>query len=537
MNYLNITKLNINLEKIEKNFGIVIGNFDGVHLGHKYHLNKFVSECRKLNIEPILITFSPHPKEYFNPEIQDFYLSSRKMKSREIVKLGINNIFTLEFDSNLQNLSAEKFFKNYIINHEKLRLIHLGHDFKLGEGKEDATDLIKSITKDKNIEIVQSSAYKIDEEILSSTYIRSVVKESVENVEKYLGRPYSLSGKVIRGKGLGKKSLFPTCNLDIEKRFIIPDLGVYITRVRFNGREYDSITNIGLNPSTDTDSNIKIETHIFFFKEDIYNEELELVFLKKIRNEEKFESLDALRSQISLDIEEAKLFHRMNSLYKLALIGKDISHSKSQEMYEKILKRFVYYDLIDCDKETEIPQLSFLRENFHGVSITAPYKRFFIDKLIVKNPKLDSINAIAFEKQDIVGVNTDYLAAKDILEELFQNNPFSEILVLGSGAMSKMLELIFNELKLSFTQISRKKNNFDLIPKVLDRASNKVLIINACSRDYTFQLESHRNFVFWDMNYNLVKHSEMFEQVGIDYIDGIGLLELQAKYALSFWKI
>lgn len=218
----------------------------------------------------------------------------------------------------------------------------------------------------------------------------------------------------------------------------------------------------------------------------------------------------------------------------MALIGNNISHSKSKEIYEKILNEKINYTLLDYKDTSEIPQLSKLLLKFPRISITAPYKSYVfenIDYFKENILELESVNTIKFVDGKVWGTNTDILAFKFLYERDFSH--FKNIFILGDGNMSQMAQKYFQYIDKDCLVYSRKKNNLQELSKI---EFSKSLIINCCSREYQFNTQIQSNSIFWDMNYNLRHHQEYFTQNKMQYRDGIELLELQAKFALSFWN-
>ncbi len=518
-------------------YGLIIGNFDGVHLGHRKLIENFSKYCEEKKLKKVLITFSPHPYLFFHKN-ESFLIDSEKQKLQKLEELGIDNIIQLNFNEDIQKLAANDFIHDFILQVKGLKLIYLGHDFRMGKGKNCAKrDLEEAIKKTADIEVLEEAACYVKKQLVSSSMIRKLIHDDIESVPDYLGRRFSVIGKVVSGKKIGKTIKFPTINLNVSTEQLLPDLGVYITWVLIDGKQFEGITNIGKNPTVDATEQISFETHILYFDQDIYGKEVEVRFIKKIRNEQKFESLEVLSSQISKDKTIAQEFFRKRNEIKLALIGKNIAHSKSQQMYEKLLKRSVQYDLLDCENETKIPTLPQLKESYQGVSITSPYKKFFLKKVSSLEPSgLQAINALAFSENNVVGTNTDMLAAREILKK-YIDEEITKVYLLGDGTMAEILILILKELDLSYQQFSRKKNNLSSIAMELNNKKADTLVINTCTRDYCFTPPLHGTFKFWDLNYNLEHHQQLFFNSQIEYKDGLEMLKLQAKYALSFWNL
>ena len=516
--------------------GIAIGNFDGIHLGHKKLLENFKQNCAENNVQPVIITFKPHPNLYFMKEIKPFLINRYSEKNRQINSLGFDYIVEFEFNASLQRQSADEFLRNEILFTEDVKMIHIGHDFKLGAGKEDARELILEITAGRDFKIFKEKPYRIKDIICSSTEIRnSLLAGDINKANEFLGREFSLKGEVIKGKGIGTKEFVPTINVSREDHLISPKNGVYITKTLIKDKVYQSITNVGTNPTIDNGNTIKIETHLLFESLDLYGEKTEIYFLKKIRDEKKFLQFSDLREQILVDVEKAKNYFRERSSINLALVGKDIAHSKSQIMYEKIFKQAVDYTLLDYKNEKSIPKAEVILSRHDGFSITSPYKRFFVDECEV-NENLDVINCVGKFGRDIKATNTDYLACIDILERFIDKN-ISKIFILGSGAMAKILIKACEKLELDYFTFSRKEGNLESIHQEIENNNKDFIIVNACAREFLFTPKVDKTYTFWDLNYSHHEQESKFNQSKITYIDGLELLELQAKYAVSFWNL
>ncbi|GAB4012165.1 MAG: hypothetical protein Fur0010_07740 [Bdellovibrio sp.] len=229
-------------------------------------------------------------------------------------------------------------------------------------------------------------------------------------------------------------------------------------------------------------------------------------------------------------------------MINLALIGKNISHSKSQMMYEKILGKKINYNLLDYKSENEIPPLGviFNKLDLQGLSITYPYKRHFLNQVEVDQEvaSLGSINCIRKIGDKYLGTNTDFFAMKDILSKLITENSFTSILILGNGNMSEVVKKILDQRGWLYQQLTRSQHGdlsgFDIRPFQSDNS----LVINCCSRDMFFNGKIKDNSVFLDVNYGISDgHFKGKKPQSLTYIDGLELLELQAIYALNHWVI
>lgn len=194
--------------------------------------------------------------------------------------------------------------------------------------------------------------------------------------------------------------------------------------------------------------------------------------------------------------------------------------------------------MLDYDSENKIPPLKDLLLKYKRVSVTAPFKQFCFENSIPSNPSISSVNTLKLEQCRVLSTNTDYTALENLIDK-YEVKKYSKIIVLGSGAMAQALQSLLNKKDISFTQLSRKDKNLTEIEKYLDMTKNdtQAFVINCCSREYVFPKVNKSNFVFWDLNYSMPEHVQLFHGLGVKYIDGLELLELQAKNALSFWNL
>lgn len=222
-------------------------------------------------------------------------------------------------------------------------------------------------------------------------------------------------------------------------------------------------------------------------------------------------------------------------MLKLALIGKNIAHSKSESVYKNLLDSPFEYELLDYKSVESIPPLKTLLQGYNGISITAPYKSVFLDQ--VKDLSgLEVVNCLRIRGEEIEATNTDFLAVEKIIER-YLNCGVVNIRILGSGSMSLVCQRILNSKKISFEVFSRNANNIENIFKNPPKPDFSSLVINTCSRDFIFTDSSITGYHFWDMNYAMASHQEHFSKLNVSYLDGFEQLELQAKYALTFWNL
>lgn len=293
-----------NIDKPEDSTVLTVGVFDGIHLAHKNLFNELLKIGIEKNLLPFVLTFHPHPDRVLGkgetPLIQT--LSQRIQKIKEA---GIENVVAIRFDKEFSELSAEDFV-NFLVKRLRMKGILVGENFRFGKGMEGNVDFLKRIGEERNFEVFTIKIFELNRKRLSSSLIRNMLlKGGVEEVIPLLGRPYSISGKVIKGLGIGKRLGIPTANIQTENE-ILPE-GVFITKVCLRGELLPSVTNIGRAPTLKGEDKY-VETHIIGFNENIFNEEIELFFIKKIRDEKKFKNEKDLKKRINKDIEIAKNF-------------------------------------------------------------------------------------------------------------------------------------------------------------------------------------------------------------------------------------
>lgn len=288
--------------------GLTIGNFDGVHIGHRQLLKKIKQECQKKNLLFVIVTFVPHPQKILQPEKERFLITSYEQRRLLLKKLGVDVLVEMSFTRDFSTLKAEDFLSKYLISYPNLKDFYLGYDFAFGANKEGSYDLVKSICPN-HMSVEVQPKFEFQNEVVSSSMVRELLQSGkLDEVEKLLDRPFHLEGVVVKGEGRGKKIGYPTANIQASRDLIVPQKGVYVTKTIYNGMTYQSVTNIGNNPTFKDTHQLHIETNLFDFDSDIYGEVLDIQFLHKIRDEKKFPTVNDLISQIRADVQEAKKF-------------------------------------------------------------------------------------------------------------------------------------------------------------------------------------------------------------------------------------
>jgi riboflavin kinase/FMN adenylyltransferase len=282
---------------------ITIGSFDGVHIGHQTILNQIVVKAHEQHKKSVLITFHPHPRKLVNPNEPIKLLNSLDEKLERIEQLGIDICIIVPFTKDFAGLSAQHYVEDFLIKKLNPSLIIIGYDHHFGNDRSGNIELLKQYATKGHFDLIEISAQLIHAAAISSTQIRkALLNGDIDNSAQMLGYNYSISGKVVYGKQLGRTIGYPTANIDInDNDKLIPLNGVYFVHVLIDTLQYPAMLNIGTNPTVSTTSNTKIEVHIFNFDLNIYDKEIGIVFLKRIRDEQKFESIEALKKQLSLD--------------------------------------------------------------------------------------------------------------------------------------------------------------------------------------------------------------------------------------------
>ncbi|MDR3679673.1 MAG: bifunctional riboflavin kinase/FAD synthetase [Flavipsychrobacter sp.] len=288
-----------------KNAVVTIGTFDGVHLGHRCILQEVVSQAKTINGESVLITFDPHPRKLIFPDQELKLLTPLPTKLELVTDAGIDHVVVVPFTRDFANLSAEDYISQFLVQYFKPHTIIIGHDHQFGHDRKGGIDLLQQLSKQYDYQVVEIPAQLIDEAAVSSTKIRKAITAGhVQDAAHMLGRYYTLTGKVIKGRQLGRTIGYPTANITPnDPAQVVPAIGIYAVTVQVASGTFNGMLSIGYNPTVTDEQKINIEVNIFDFDQDIYGQELELSFVTYLRNEEKFASLEALKEQLAKDKE------------------------------------------------------------------------------------------------------------------------------------------------------------------------------------------------------------------------------------------
>jgi len=293
----------------DPNSVVTVGTFDGVHAGHRAIMDTVLNKARERKARSVIVTFDPHPREIITPGDAGIKLLTTLQERREILEeLGINTMVVIPFDRDFSLLSSEEFVRDIIYGKVGVSEFVIGYDHQFGKDREGSIDTIKELGKQLDFDSYVVSKKEVGTQTVSSTAIRKALSEDgdVQRAAEMLQRPYRLNGVVIHGDKRGKEIGYPTANIKPEDdRKVIPRDGVYAVTVRHEGDWYGAMMNIGTRPTFDGKKRT-MEAHLFDFDKDIYGKELQVRFVKRIREEKKFSGKDELVAQLEEDEKRAQ---------------------------------------------------------------------------------------------------------------------------------------------------------------------------------------------------------------------------------------
>ncbi len=287
-----------------------IGNFDGIHRGHQAVIRQLHALARRYDCGTTVITFDPLPREYFMGDKAPARLTTLREKFIQFDRLGVDRMLTMPFNARLAEMTARQFIDDVLVRGLAIRALVVGDDFRFGKGREGDFEMLRRAGERHGFEVIDTETVSDEQGRISSTRIRDALAAGdLETAAALLGRPYSMSGTVIHGEKLGRTIGFPTANIRIH-RTVSPLRGVFAVEVECIGY---GVTNVGTRPTVDG-KGFLIETHLLDFDGDLYGQHINIRWLKKLRGERKFDSLDALKAQIARDIDAARAyFSRLES--------------------------------------------------------------------------------------------------------------------------------------------------------------------------------------------------------------------------------
>jgi riboflavin kinase/FMN adenylyltransferase len=285
---------------------VTIGNFDGVHLGHRSILARVVKRAKELEAQSVAVTFDPHPMKVLRPKAALPLLTTPEQKTELMAASGLDAVVVLPFTREFAALPAREFVRRYFLEGLRVREVVVGHDYCFGRGREGNIELLKEMGRNHGFTVQVVWAVEVEGAVVSSSLIRAMLRlGKVEEAGRLLGRPYGVAGRVVAGKGRGAKLLgIPTANIRPENE-LLPATGIYAVRVRRGKETLEGAANIGTAP-TFADGEYTLEIHLLDFSGDIYGEELAVEFVARLREERRFPGIEALAAQIKADIAKAR---------------------------------------------------------------------------------------------------------------------------------------------------------------------------------------------------------------------------------------
>ncbi|MCI1943924.1 bifunctional riboflavin kinase/FAD synthetase [Clostridium luticellarii] len=280
---------------------IALGSFDGLHLGHMSLINKTIELARNNGAKSMVFTFKNHPLMTINPDLAPKILMDNESKIDVLKNAGLDIINMANFNEDFMRMSPEDFVI-HLLNNYRARGFVVGFNYRFGYKNLGDVNLLRKLSEKYKFHLSVIDSIKYRGQIVSSSIIRNIIADEgdMKKANKLLTRAFMIQGKVIHGKQLGRKLGFPTVNLDYDKKFVIPKGGVYYTKVELNGVKFKGITNVGYNPTT-YDNKLSIETNILDFSGDVYDKNIKIYFIERIRDEVKFDNLTELANQLEAD--------------------------------------------------------------------------------------------------------------------------------------------------------------------------------------------------------------------------------------------
>lgn len=283
---------------------MTIGTFDGVHIGHQKIIKQLVEIAKGENSNAVVLTFFPHPRMVLQKDTSIKLINTIDEKSQLLENFGIDHLVIQKFTKDFSRLGAIEFVRDVLVNKLHVKHIIIGYDHRFGRNRTANVDNLREYGEVYNFKITEISAQEIDEVAVSSTKIRKALNDGdMEVANAFLGYNFMLTGTVIKGRNLGKKIGFPTANINIEESYkLIPKNGSYVVKSFIDNKTIYGMMNIGINPTVNGEKQ-SIEVHFFDFQKDIYNKKIRIELIKRLRDEQKFNSIDALKMQLHRDKE------------------------------------------------------------------------------------------------------------------------------------------------------------------------------------------------------------------------------------------
>ena len=287
---------------------VTTGTFDGVHLGHKIIIERLIAAARTIGGESVLLTFYPHPRMVLFPDDDQIKMLNTPLEKENLLQAsGIDHLVVIPFTKEFSRLSSLEFVRNILSNTLKAKKLVIGYDHHFGRNREGSFTHLLEFGSLYGFQVEEIPAQDIDHVAISSSKIRQALASGdLNTANSYLGYEYSITGKVIKGKQLGRTIGYPTANIEINDNYkLIPAIGVYAVKIKYALNIYNGMLSIGKNPTVTENGPLTIEVNIFDFDLEIYHKQITVYFYKKLRDEEKYDSINQLKSQLAIDKENA----------------------------------------------------------------------------------------------------------------------------------------------------------------------------------------------------------------------------------------
>jgi riboflavin kinase/FMN adenylyltransferase len=288
---------------------LTIGNFDGVHLGHRAMIERLRESARRLGVPACVMTFEPHPREFFAPDQAPARLTSMREKLQALAALGVDRVLVCRFDYDFARIAADVFVERYLVGGLAVRWVLVGDDFRFGARRQGDAELLAAMGRANGFEVERMPSVLVDGVRASSTAVRErLAGGDLSGASRLLGRPYSISGRVVRGDGIGRQLGFPTAN--VHMRHGRPPLaGIFVVELLGLGETpHPGVASLGVRPTVSDSGRAVLEVHLLDYAGDLYGRHVAVRFLHKLRDEEKYPGLDALSAAIARDVERARAY-------------------------------------------------------------------------------------------------------------------------------------------------------------------------------------------------------------------------------------
>jgi riboflavin kinase/FMN adenylyltransferase len=295
----------LNMNEQFANPVLTIGNYDGIHIGHRKIIARVREKAREMSGTAMLMTFHPHPLSVLKPDTYTRLIIPLHLKKRLIEECGIEVMLIIPFDEEFKSITPEMFVRDILKNKLGVKAVIIGYDFKFGKGGVGNVKMLTELAQKYGLHVEVMEAVTIDGEKVGSNAIRKLIMNGdVKKAAQFLDRPHMIEGVIVKGENRGKNMGFPTINLDTFNE-LVPKNGVYMTEVELEGKRMPAVTNIGFNPTFDG-KKFLVETHVLNFSGNLYGREVAIYFHERIRDEIKFDGIDKLKERIAKDVAVAR---------------------------------------------------------------------------------------------------------------------------------------------------------------------------------------------------------------------------------------